>query len=58
MLVFPTTEALEIFLNEEGSITMRQDDAMGGDPSLIVIPLEHIEAVVKALRMAKRGAQD
>lgn len=58
MQVFPTTEALEVFVNEGGSVTMKQDDAMGDDPSLIIIPLEHIEAVIKALRAAKREAQD
>jgi hypothetical protein len=57
MEVFPATERLEIFANECGSITLQQDDAMGDDSVVIVISSHHVEAVVKALRAAKKECE-
>lgn len=57
MIVFPTTEQVEIFANDRGDITIKQDNAMGDAPSLIAIPLIHVTAVINALRKAKKDAE-
>lgn len=58
MEVFPSVDRLEIYANEAGTITLSQDDPMGGDPALIVVPLNMVDAVSDALYQAKREAMD
>ncbi len=57
MIVFPTTEQVEVFANDLGGITIKQDqDCLRQDPSVIFIPLMHVDALIKALRQAKKEA--
>lgn len=56
MQVFPTTYALEIFATEGGEIAMKQADQYGDEDDVILIPVIHVEAVIRALRAAKRDA--
>ncbi|MEJ7746322.1 MAG: hypothetical protein WKF61_06145 [Luteimonas sp.] len=58
MQVFPTTEAVEVFPNNAGSITISQVSFMGEPDSVIVIPLQHINAVCRALRAAAKEARE
>lgn len=51
-IVFPSVEALAIYLNEAGSIVIRQQDFLGEDDEVIVIPISHAESVIKALQDA------
>lgn len=54
-LVFNSCDETHIFYNEMGQVTIRQIVPMEDD-AVISIPISHIEAVVKALRKAKRDA--
>lgn len=56
MQVFPTTYALEVFANQNGDVAIKQADQYGDTDDLIVIPVIHVEAVIRALRAAKRAA--
>jgi len=58
MKIFPTTEGVEVFLNEEGSITISQESSMGEDASLVAIPLCHINALCRALKGLAKEARD
>lgn len=56
MQVFPTAYALEIFTTERGEIAIKQSDPYGEEDDLIFVPVIHVEAVIRALRSAKRDA--
>ena len=58
MHVFPSTDGLEVFVNEGGSITMKQVDASRMDEAIIIIPLQHVTATCKALRQAAKEARE
>ena len=58
MHVFPTTEGLEIFLNENGTITLKQEDPSSGQDALVIIPVLHVTAVIKALRQIAKEARE
>jgi hypothetical protein len=54
-LVFNSCDETHIFANEIGEVSIRQIVPMENDV-IISIPVNHIEAVVRALRKAKREA--
>lgn len=56
MQVFPTTEAVEVFANENGTVTIKQVSAMGDDDSYVLIPVQHVNAVCRAMRAATKEA--
>lgn len=58
MQVFPTVEGVEVFVNENCSITIRQESHMDEGSSLVVVPVQHISALCKALREAAKEARD
>ncbi len=53
--VFNSCDETHIFHNEIGEVSIRQVVPMENDV-IISIPVNHIEAVVRALRKAKREA--
>ncbi len=57
MQVFPTTHAVEVFANQDGSLTIKQENYQGEDDDLIIVPVLHVDAVIRALRVAKAEAQ-
>lgn len=57
MQVFPTVDGLDVFVNQAGSITLRQQSYDRSDESLIVIPVGHINATIRALRSAAKEAK-
>lgn len=52
MLVFPTTYAVDVFVNQDDEITIRQESPDGG--SYIYIPHDKVNALIAALRKAKQ----
>ena len=52
MRVFPTTYAVDVFLNQNDEITIRQESPDGG--SYIYIPYAKVNALIAALRKAKQ----
>lgn len=58
MQVFPTVEGVEVFLNEDGSITIRQESAVGDEPAVVAVPICHINALCRALRATAKEARD
>lgn len=57
MRVIEAVEAVDVFVNESGSITIQQEDAVG-DYSLVVIPVDRVTALCKALRAAAKEAKE
>ena len=53
-IVFERVDRTEVFVNESGSITIRQDKT-GGD-AIVCVPVELVEKLVDALRSAKEEA--
>lgn len=53
-LVFDSCDALRIFPNEGGTISLQQHEVRYGEDTLVTIPTHYVELVVKALRKAKR----
>jgi len=52
MRVFPTTYAVDVFVNQNDEITIRQESPDGG--SYICIPYDKVDALIAALRNAKQ----
>ena len=49
-VVFPTANAVAVFMNEDGGVVIRQQDPMGDDDPFVVIPPAQLKALIKALR--------
>ena len=56
--VFDSCEALFIYPNVGGNVSIRQFSAISGDDVVIEVPLHFIEKTISALRFAKREAED
>lgn len=54
MEVFPTTYRVEVFINEAGTISIRQEGIGFDDESIIAVPESQVEMLVNALRATKR----
>ena len=52
MRVFPTTYAVDVFVNQNGEITIRQESPDGG--SYIYIPCDKVDALIDALCKAEQ----
>lgn len=57
MKVFDSVDAVEVFVNESGSITIRQENRMGEDDALVVIPVDRVRDLCRALRQAEQDAK-
>jgi hypothetical protein len=66
MASIPARSGLEIFVNDVGTITIRQDDpvtfASTGDEPMVVVHPDDVSTLIRALeearRRARRGASD
>jgi hypothetical protein len=56
-LVFDSCDALRIFPNNGGSITLEQYSHTHGEEVIFTIPTCYVELVVKALRKTKRDIE-
>lgn len=56
-LVFDSCDALRIFPNNGGSITIQQYDHTHGEELYFTVPTHYVELVVNALRKAKRDIE-
>lgn len=54
MRVFGNACAVDVSVIDGSEIKIEQEDQYGGDPSIIVIPVDRINDLVAALRQAKR----
>lgn len=52
--IFETVYAIEVFTNVQGNVTLKQLDALD-EEQIIVVPKQHVKALIKALREAARG---
>lgn len=57
MRVIEAVEAVDVFVNEGGTITIQQYDAMGGDDALIVVPPGRVNDLCRALKQAAADAK-
>lgn len=53
-IVIKKVDAIEIFPNEGGGITIKQANSLGDEDSLIVFEIEHTEAVIAGIRAAEK----
>lgn len=49
-VVVPSVQAIAVYTNPDGDIVIRQQDPMGQDDAVVVIPRAMVGRVVKALR--------
>lgn len=56
--VVPEQDAIEVFVNDVGSISIRVYDRTEGDINIIVIQPVFVDLLIRALRAAKREAND
>lgn len=56
MIVVPAVEQIEVFVNEGGSITIKQTGIQ--DESIVVLEPSHVPAVCAALRKAAKDAKE
>jgi hypothetical protein len=49
-VVIERVDALAVYSNPSGNIVIRQQDAMGGDDAIIVIPRSRLKDLVLALQ--------
>lgn len=49
-IVIPRVDAIAIYLNGDGDIVIRQENPMGEDDAVIVMPMQHAEAFIAAIR--------
>lgn len=52
MRVIEAVEAVDVFVNEAGTITIKQYDSIGGDDSLIEVPADRVNELCRALKKA------
>ena len=53
-IVCETKMEISVFINQGGTITIKQLDAMGNEPSLICVHKNDVTALVRALNKLKR----
>ncbi len=58
-MVFPTTHAVAVYQNAADRIVIRQEASMNGeDDSFVVIPREHVPALIAALQAELANTED
>jgi hypothetical protein len=57
MKVIETVCAVEVFVNDLGTITIQQEGWNGSEESLVVIPADRVNAICKALKEAAKEAK-
>lgn len=57
-VVIKQVDEIEIFVNDNGGISIKQGDQFGGQESVVAFYATHIELIVKALRTAKKEISD
>jgi len=48
--VVPSVQAIAVYTNPKGDIVLRQEDSMGEEDSVVVIPRSMVKQVAKALQ--------
>lgn len=48
-IIVPAVDAIAVYTNEDGNIVIRQQNPMGDDDYFVVIPLNNVPAVIKAV---------
>jgi hypothetical protein len=57
--VIPARDGIEVFLNESGTISIKQEDSMGHDePCIVVVHPDDVDALVSFLQDVKQEAHD
>lgn len=56
MRVFGNACAVDVAVIDGSEIKIEQEDQYGGDPSVLVIPVDRIDDLVAALRQVQRDA--
>lgn len=56
MIVIPHQDQVEVFANNDNSVTIKQTDAMTNEQVVIAVQPQNISALIKALRRAAKDA--
>ena len=51
-VVFPSVQAVAVYRNPAGNIVIRQQGDMGEDDSFVIVPRNHIDALLAAIKAA------
>lgn len=49
-IVVKAVQAVAVYSNPDGEVVIRQQDAMGGDDSVIIIPKLYVPALIDAIK--------
>jgi len=49
----PPDYGLEVFQNEWGTITIKQEDALGNEPALVIVSPERVDQLIRFLSAVK-----
>lgn len=56
MVVIPHQDQVEVFANNDNSVSIKQTDAMTNEQVVIAVHPQNISALIKALRQAAKDA--
>lgn len=56
LIVVPAVEALAIYENPNMDIVIRQQDVMGEEDQLVIIPKTHLKSVIKRLQVLAKNS--
>lgn len=49
-IVVPAVQAIAVYTNPAGDIVIRQEDPMGNEDSVVVLPRGSVNALIKAMK--------
>lgn len=49
-IVFPSVQGVAVYQNEALDIVIRQEGSMGEDDTIVIVPLQHAQALINALK--------
>ena len=58
MRVIAAVDPVDVFVNERGWISIKQEDRLGNEDSIVGIPPSQIALLCRALRQAEKQAKD
>ncbi|MGV3727750.1 hypothetical protein [Hydrogenophaga sp.] len=57
-VVVPSVQAVAVYINPHGDVVIRQQDPMGDEDSVIVIPRSNAKTIAKAITEAAKAPFD
>jgi hypothetical protein len=48
-IIIPRVDAIAVYTNSNGDVVIRQQDSMGDEDSIVIIPRLHVQTVIAAI---------